>query len=114
VIGFDAAPGDLHRAREALRAGDLPAAAFKRVEDRAVDQMIAMQEGAGVDVVTDGEMRRRAPAAHVKPRLSPLLTRAGRDGGAVRVLNICARSRSVQPECGDECRTGAGAPDRSS
>ena len=31
---------------------------LKRAEDRAVDQVIAMQEGTGVDVVTDGEMRR--------------------------------------------------------
>jgi 5-methyltetrahydropteroyltriglutamate--homocysteine methyltransferase len=31
---------------------------FKRIEDRAVDQVIAAQEGSGVEVVTDGEMRR--------------------------------------------------------
>jgi 5-methyltetrahydropteroyltriglutamate--homocysteine methyltransferase len=36
----------------------LAADEFKRIEDRAVDQAIALQEGAGVDVVTDGEMRR--------------------------------------------------------
>jgi methionine synthase II (cobalamin-independent) len=28
------------------------------VEDRAVDQVIALQEGTGIEVVTDGEMRR--------------------------------------------------------
>jgi 5-methyltetrahydropteroyltriglutamate--homocysteine methyltransferase len=33
-------------------------AEFKRVEDWAVDQAIAFQEAAGLDVVTDGEMRR--------------------------------------------------------
>ena len=33
-------------------------ARFKRIEDRAVDQVIATQEGSGVEVVTDGEMRR--------------------------------------------------------
>src|SRR6185312_11750514 len=38
--------------------GQLPAPDFKRLEDRAVDQVIAMQEGTGVDVVSDGEMRR--------------------------------------------------------
>ena len=31
---------------------------YKEIEDRAVDQVIAMQEGAGLDVVTDGELRR--------------------------------------------------------
>ncbi len=35
-----------------------PAAAYKEIEDRAVDQAIAMQEGVGLDVVTDGELRR--------------------------------------------------------
>jgi 5-methyltetrahydropteroyltriglutamate--homocysteine methyltransferase len=33
-------------------------ARYKEIEDRAVDQVIAMQEGAGMDVVTDGELRR--------------------------------------------------------
>ena len=31
---------------------------FKRVEDRAVDQALAMQEGCGLYVVNDGELRR--------------------------------------------------------
>ncbi len=33
-------------------------AIYKEIEDRAVDQAVAMQEGAGMDVVTDGELRR--------------------------------------------------------
>jgi hypothetical protein len=51
---------------------------------------------------------------HVKPKAVPAAPsrRAGIDGGAVRVLNICARSRSVSR--GGECRTGAGARHRSS
>ena len=31
---------------------------FKSIEDRAVDEAIELQENAGVEVVTDGEMRR--------------------------------------------------------
>jgi len=31
---------------------------FKAAEDRAVDGAVASQESAGLDVVTDGEMRR--------------------------------------------------------
>ena len=58
VIGSMLRPAYLKEARAAFEQGELPAPAFKRVEDRAVDQVIAMQEGAGVDVVTDGEMRR--------------------------------------------------------
>jgi 5-methyltetrahydropteroyltriglutamate--homocysteine methyltransferase len=58
VIGSMLRPAYLHEARAALQAGELAVPEFKRIEDRAVDQVIAMQEGAGVDVVTDGEMRR--------------------------------------------------------
>jgi 5-methyltetrahydropteroyltriglutamate--homocysteine methyltransferase len=58
VIGSLLRPQYLSRAREAHEAGQLGAPEFKRIEDRAVDQAIAMQEGVGLDVVTDGELRR--------------------------------------------------------
>ena len=58
VVGSLLRPQYLQAARAAFEAGDLSAAEFKRHEDRAVDQAIALQEGAGVDVITDGEMRR--------------------------------------------------------
>src|SRR5207253_9082863 len=35
-------------------------AEFKSIEDRAVDEAISLQEAAGLDIVTDGEMRRRS------------------------------------------------------
>ncbi len=47
-------------ARERYSAGEISAAEFKRVEDRAVDWAIALQERAGLPVVTDGEMRRES------------------------------------------------------
>ena len=46
------------RRSERLAAGDLSRAEFKAVEDGAVDAALALQEDAGLDVVTDGEMRR--------------------------------------------------------
>jgi 5-methyltetrahydropteroyltriglutamate--homocysteine methyltransferase len=58
VVGSLLRPRHLVRAREARRAGTLSPAGFKRVEDRAVDQAVALQEGVGLDVLTDGEMRR--------------------------------------------------------
>ncbi len=58
VIGSLLRPPYLKEARAAFEQGRLSAQEFKRVEDRAVDQAIAMQEGAGLDVVSDGEMRR--------------------------------------------------------
>jgi 5-methyltetrahydropteroyltriglutamate--homocysteine methyltransferase len=60
IVGSLLRPQYLKLAREQYEAGQLPAAAYKEVEDRAVDQAIAMQEGVGLDVVTDGELRRHS------------------------------------------------------
>ena len=75
VIGSLLRPPSLQEARRAWEAGQLPTPEFKRVEDRAVDEAIALQEKAGVDVVTDGEMRRSGffgPLTDVLEGLSPL------------------------------------------
>src|SRR4029079_6254254 len=45
-------------ARRRLEAGEMTEAEFKPIEDAAVDAAVELQESAGVDVVTDGEMRR--------------------------------------------------------
>src|SRR5437763_13390326 len=58
TIGSLLRPPYLKLAREQFEAGQLEPAAYKEIEDRAVDQAIAMQEGVGLDVVTDGELRR--------------------------------------------------------
>jgi 5-methyltetrahydropteroyltriglutamate--homocysteine methyltransferase len=58
VIGSLLRPGWLLDARERWARGELDGVTFKRIEDRAVDAAVALQEAAGVDVVTDGEMRR--------------------------------------------------------
>ncbi len=58
VIGSLLRPHYLVQARAALAAGQMDMEEFKRIEDRAVDQAIAMQEGCGLDVVNDGELRR--------------------------------------------------------
>lgn len=64
VIGSLLRPGYLKEARARLEAGEMDDAAFKQVEDRAVDEAVALQEAAGLDVVTDGEMRRYAFFGH--------------------------------------------------
>ena len=58
VVGSLLRPPELLTAREDVAAGRISAAAFKAVEDRAVDGAVALQEQAGLQVVTDGEMRR--------------------------------------------------------
>ncbi|HEX4035398.1 MAG TPA: cobalamin-independent methionine synthase II family protein [Solirubrobacteraceae bacterium] len=58
VIGSMLRPEGLKQARDRHAAGELGAAELKRIEDAAVVEAIAIQERAGVAVVTDGEMRR--------------------------------------------------------
>jgi 5-methyltetrahydropteroyltriglutamate--homocysteine methyltransferase len=58
VVGSLLRPPELLEAQEQLARGEIDPPAFKRIEDRAVDEAIRLQEEAGLDVVTDGEMRR--------------------------------------------------------
>jgi 5-methyltetrahydropteroyltriglutamate--homocysteine methyltransferase len=65
VVGSLLRPAYLKEAREQHEAGRLSDAAFKRVEDRAVDEAVALQIKAGVEMITDGEMRRYAFYGHL-------------------------------------------------
>jgi 5-methyltetrahydropteroyltriglutamate--homocysteine methyltransferase len=58
VVGSLLRPPELLKARDDLTNGRITPAAFKAIEDRAVDEAVRLQEAAGMDVVTDGEMRR--------------------------------------------------------
>jgi len=58
VVGSLLRPDYLREARKAAREGRLSAAELHTVEDRAVREAIALQESAGLDVITDGELRR--------------------------------------------------------
>ncbi|HVJ28184.1 MAG TPA: cobalamin-independent methionine synthase II family protein [Vicinamibacterales bacterium] len=51
-------PPQLMKARQQMRAGQLSEADYKAIEDEAVDEALRIQEDAGMDVVSDGEMRR--------------------------------------------------------
>ncbi len=65
VVGSLLRPPELAEARRKFEAGELPAADLKRIEDRDVDAAIRLQEEAGIDVVTDGELRRYAFFGHL-------------------------------------------------
>jgi 5-methyltetrahydropteroyltriglutamate--homocysteine methyltransferase len=58
VVGSLLRPLELIAAQKQFTAGAITAAHFKEIEDRAVDDAIALQEKIGFEVVTDGEMRR--------------------------------------------------------
>ncbi|SRR5579885_670976 len=75
VIGSLLRPEYLKRARRRWESREISTREFKEIEDRAVDQMIALQESCGVDVVTDGEMRRThfiAPLTDVISGVKPI------------------------------------------
>ncbi len=59
-VGSLLRPPELLAAREAYARGELGDAAFKRIEDAAVAEVVDLQEQAGCPVVTDGEFRRES------------------------------------------------------
>ncbi|MFQ5908228.1 MAG: cobalamin-independent methionine synthase II family protein [Thermoplasmata archaeon] len=65
VVGSMLRPPYLRRARDRRAEGNLSEAEFKRIEDRAVDECVAIQEQVGVGVLTDGEMRRNVFASQL-------------------------------------------------
>jgi 5-methyltetrahydropteroyltriglutamate--homocysteine methyltransferase len=60
VVGSLLRPPELLSARKLFTAGTLSFSEFRQVEDRAVDEAIALQESVGLEIVTDGEMRRQS------------------------------------------------------
>ena len=60
VVGSLLRLPELLAAQKQLAEGLITPAEFKKKEDKAVDQAIALQEEAGLEVATDGEMRRQS------------------------------------------------------
>jgi methionine synthase II (cobalamin-independent) len=85
TVGSLLRPQYLKLARERFEAGQLAAPAYKEIEDRAVDQAIAMQEGAGLDVVTDGELRRHSFIDQLTDAVTGLTPDTGDEGQHIPV-----------------------------
>jgi 5-methyltetrahydropteroyltriglutamate--homocysteine methyltransferase len=60
TVGSLLRPAELLDAQRQFAAKTITAAQFKAIEDRAVDEAIALQENVGLEIVTDGEMRRQS------------------------------------------------------
>jgi 5-methyltetrahydropteroyltriglutamate--homocysteine methyltransferase len=58
VVGSLLAPPELAEVMSYMPARHVTPVELKELQDRAIDDALAMQERAGVDVVTDGELRR--------------------------------------------------------
>ena len=65
VVGSLLRPQYLKEARKQRESGELTHADFKKIEDRAANEAIALQIESGLDVITDGEMRRYAFYGHL-------------------------------------------------
>ena len=65
VVGSLLRPSYLKEARDKYGSHKMSDVDFKQVEDRAVNDAIALQDRAGIEVLTDGEMRRYAFYGHL-------------------------------------------------
>ncbi|MEP7105896.1 MAG: cobalamin-independent methionine synthase II family protein, partial [Chloroflexota bacterium] len=65
VVGSLLRPPALVAARGAHEAGQLGSEPFKLIEDDQVRAAVRLQEAAGIDVITDGELRRYAFFGHL-------------------------------------------------
>src|SRR6185295_19450222 len=58
VVGSLLRPAAVIEARKAFDEGGLDAAGLRAIEDEAVRAAVKLQESVGLDVISDGEMRR--------------------------------------------------------
>src|SRR3954463_15452759 len=121
VIGSLLRPEYLKQARRQHQDQALDAAAFKRIEDRAVDEALALQQSAGLDVITDGEMRRYAFYGHFVDAVEGLDREGGwaipfHDELGHEVVHkrpvVVSKLRRVRPMCTEEFAYARGRTDR--
>ena len=120
VVGSLLRPAELLDARGRHERGELDAAAFKAVEDRAVDAAVELQETAGIENVTDGEMRRLSFQSGLPDAVDGFGDVAARRLPVGRVARRRARRRSRHRAaargwgCASRCGAAATSPPRSS
>src|SRR3984893_15311652 len=111
VVGSLLRPGYLKDARAQFAAGKMTNAEFKLVEDRAVDEAMHLQLRTGVDVLTDGEMRRYAFYGHLIDAVEgfdkfggwsiPFRNEKGEEFSHPRPV-VVSRMRRKRPMCAEE------------
>lgn len=122
IVGSLLRPAYLKEARERHARGDMSDVEFKKIEDRAVDEAIALQVAAGLDVISDGEMRRYAFFGHLIDSVEgydkfggwaiPFRDEQGHELVFKRPV-VVSRLRRIRPMCGEEftyLRACAGRP----
>jgi 5-methyltetrahydropteroyltriglutamate--homocysteine methyltransferase len=111
VVGSLLRPDYIKEARKKRDSGELTHSEFKKIEDRAVDEAIETQLKAGLDVITDGEMRRYAFYGHLIDAVEGYDKFGGwaipfhdDDGNEVVVKRpvVVSKLRRVRPLCEEE------------
>jgi len=72
VVGSLLRPAELLAAQKRLADGSLGSSQFREIENNAVDAAIALQEAAGLEIVSDGEMRRQSFQSQMTAAVSGL------------------------------------------
>jgi len=111
VVGSLLRPKYWKEARDKFEAKKLTDAEFKRIEDRSVNEAIALQLRAGIDVITDGEMRRYAFWGHLTDSVDgfdkyggwsiPFHNEKGEEISQPRPV-VVSRMRRKRPMCAEE------------
>jgi 5-methyltetrahydropteroyltriglutamate--homocysteine methyltransferase len=111
VVGSLLRPKYLKDARQQFEAGKLTDVEFKRIEDRSVNEAIALQLRTGIDVLTDGEMRRYAFWGHLIDAVEgfdkfggwsiPFHNEQGEEISQPRPV-VVSRMRRKRPMCAEE------------
>ena len=87
IVGSLLRPDYLRRARQERRTQGVSDSALRAAEDRAVREAIALQEAVGLDVISDGEMRREGWNAPLRAALSGFALFSGGTGYRWRTGN---------------------------
>jgi 5-methyltetrahydropteroyltriglutamate--homocysteine methyltransferase len=111
VVGSLLRPEYLKQARARRAEGSISDADFKKIEDRAVDEAVALQTQAGLDVISDGEMRRYAFFGHLIEAVEgydkfggwaiPFRDEQGNELVFKRPV-VVSRLKRIRPMCGEE------------
>lgn len=68
-IGDNPEEQKLRRAFASLEDGKITQPEFEQIQDQAVDEVVAIQEAAGIELITDGMIRWYDPASHLAKSL---------------------------------------------
>ena len=77
-VGSFLRPPELHEARARFKRGEIDAEALRAVEDRAIREVVKLQEDAGLLGITDGEQRRTFFHVDFLERLAGVVTHGTR------------------------------------